>query len=1724
MKTIYFCILILINIYSASAQTQLKPAPLSTLSYLGNTLSLEDTSIWAPRIQKHFMLGWQWQGPSEKTNKRLHCNFFHDHFGYPDTRSARMGLIPDSGNVKYVVWQFLQQRDTNIAVWAMGDQLGFQFDPTGLTKLDLHNPIRQGDTTGAVYGFKQRDTVYGYLDTLNAPNFDRYSLKTTGFLLGSRDTGIVVLSQPVIDDRFYQFHSEYTDTNTSRRIGRWWYLSLNLRRTNSTDTIMNDDTLISISIPSIRKNSTNFNIRFEKIPVDNVGYATSLPHGRGIVLPLGTIPLGADSTRLVITRKMLPIGTATDRDITISAFFKVSSDVFSSLPNPELVYDNELVSTPTGRIRKLGIDVRYHGRGNVSIDWLRIGTPQLENELRGELDSNIWAHTDTTLRIIKSYIDNGRNFRLLSFYGKDETPPEQYLSMRYYSALMDGRFTTEGPAEALQRIAMNYHNVWSGGMGGLKHPSVPTPILRFGGRSAIPHPEDKYYFRLKTGYDFRKYTMSYWSPDGSSYETRLEDKPIKRSDSSASNYFKKTNIDTIFNSNVANPGSLGSYEHFAYYCYLESPFYYSGKPWWVNNWGTFGMVYLYAATEVNRNLSIEFIKPMTGEEMRLQIWTPLIHGAKGLMYDRMYSDVLKLNRTIKSIDTTVTPRDTIYSCDTCSGDYGIQKNNFQTGMMYASGDIPDSLEGTDLINSDAAGSDFLRTGDSTHLDLLQDLDRTADSMGVPRGRVYMGRKSMRREVMKAHDFISVNDSLLMSMRLVSWFGKGFYFYQTGDTSLFSRYIVSDPDKFKVRPPTRTYYDSTAAKTLPYYEDPDSTFFDLTIHKVGTTPLDSSFILCALNRRTAPFLMEHDSVSGKDTILRFVTTAEFDSIVAGNPSKKYAQSGAREITIPFNYNDTLGRYAMLHVKELGGGIDTIIGQDSPLAVKFLPGEGKMFSVSILHPDPNVAGRLHYSNQRKMVGYPIPRPDGTPSDSVYYHLTYHRYDSIAARNSVYYRRSNPVWYNSSSENVTWQSEKTLSQFIRASKCDGDTIMRLDCAYPSLIVRYDSADSMNKVYVVYSCVAPFIADSCNPSGKQLIAENVLKADADDSTYIADTAQVFNTYRGIMSEYGNPMVNASARGNYYCWSDSTVGIVIGWKPPYARALTDSKPLSWGAANGGQTLGCKHPSMNSYSRISLEEADCALVWQEDINMAVPYIGTIPRTHIFYTRLRMVGDTTIDDFLSPAFFSTGESVSKSSDGKIARMSSGAWASNVHRLPSVYRDLVDSVVSGSSTLEQRDARTDCLIWSVQEYATVMITPPIYTIVNNYDAVYRRTAWINDSATIPTVWGVGGLCQIWEYGSFLENPSISQGISKIYNTGSYSINESDSALIMSINEYTTTLDGTTNKLWHIRGNVNYLYAEQDTTVYGYYNDGLANVVTTNGEYGQTAAFPVVGGASAWRKNRRIYQADTASPHVQMSPQYFLKASDKDEQIGFTGFSNEESKYMLSNPMLSGKALKFNRVRHDQLSNEKRVRYYDRISTGWFTVGDTESLWLKSIGKNAGLVMAFVERRNDGARFPVQLGTSDDTTALWTQINLRRGGTEEYRFFILKRLTNENNRAITESGYGEEMVLHGIKTTLRSQKMGANGIQEIDLGRDVNVGASIRVYPNPAHEKVTVVVTDTNQKNTWHVKVLNVLGTILSEHDSKPNTSIEIVTEDYPTGIYYIIAESEKLTTRARFVIMR
>ena len=60
------------------------------------------------------------------------------------------------------------------------------------------------------------------------------------------------------------------------------------------------------------------------------------------------------------------------------------------------------------------------------------------------------------------------------------------------------------------------------------------------------------------------------------------------------------------------------------------------------------------------------------------------------------------------------------------------------------------------------------------------------------------------------------------------------------------------------------------------------------------------------------------------------------------AERYGQRGSREVILPFNYANTDNKYRYLRIREMGGGVDTIVGQDRELALNLLPGEARFFS--------------------------------------------------------------------------------------------------------------------------------------------------------------------------------------------------------------------------------------------------------------------------------------------------------------------------------------------------------------------------------------------------------------------------------------------------------------------------------------------------------------------------------------------------------------------------------------------------------------------------------------------------------------------------------------------------------------------------------------------------------------------------------------------------------------
>ncbi len=109
-------------------------------------IDFNDTTIFMNK-QEDFFLGWHWSGPAKKVNERLHVNFLHASWGWPDVRQRKFPTIPDTGKPKALVWE----------TWSPVplSAVAMQFDPVAPTVFDPLHPGREHDATGAVFGFQK---------------------------------------------------------------------------------------------------------------------------------------------------------------------------------------------------------------------------------------------------------------------------------------------------------------------------------------------------------------------------------------------------------------------------------------------------------------------------------------------------------------------------------------------------------------------------------------------------------------------------------------------------------------------------------------------------------------------------------------------------------------------------------------------------------------------------------------------------------------------------------------------------------------------------------------------------------------------------------------------------------------------------------------------------------------------------------------------------------------------------------------------------------------------------------------------------------------------------------------------------------------------------------------------------------------------------------------------------------------------------------------------------------------------------------------------------------------------------------------------------------------------------------------------------------------------------------------------------------------------------------
>ncbi|OGU41382.1 MAG: hypothetical protein A2X61_13015 [Ignavibacteria bacterium GWB2_35_12] len=963
MKTIYYLFLLVIggNLF---AQDIIDPPPLSCVN---------DTVI--QREFNHFIRGFNFYNPGRKLDEAMNMNYCHS-LWYGET-----DLFNNPYNIPTIKNYVIRGRDVDRTI----NGHALYLEPTLTVDSTENFKPRFGDKSGAVFGFRNRNFDVG--DTVSSGvDFSRFKLLKEN--IGSAPA--LVLSN--IWDGKILHYLDYDGTNDTSDPdndynyyqlfnGKKFYFSMNLRALQP-DSVINhwNDTILSIRIPYVKAfedtsyhpshyTYSNGYVKFDSIPIqswlgNNDSIFSTINHQfRGKYRKSEEAPLNYDT--LFIKGEMLLRDYYPNYDtnsINLSAFILFNGDTVDK--NLILKYDWwENHYKIIDYIVQLDVEVTYHGKLDVAIDWFRFETPRARKIFHGKFDSGdrdraFGDMVDDEIHQTDSCNNvNNRNIKIHRFYASDEFIPSQWAVNRYFNMLVDtlaGVETfdvTNSPPHYYHSTA--FKEFWNGS------------TISYGTGIAIPYIRSSMgnsgCFNYVYGYNGNINRILNDTLE-SDYETFLvgasqADTILPLEDPLL--YERNWPDDSlIYRENV----QLAS-EYTMYQCYYKHPsLLFNKNPWWANIWLATAFWYRDTTNGFN-SFTLEGNRPSTGEELRFITHNPILFGAKGILYWKKGSLDMFIN-------------------DTSKGYLGIQSSqeiNFQNSLP----------SGDSLIYSDTIGGDYINViNDPNRFHLYYDSTKyNFDVMGIDSSRIYIGLKSARAELARFHKWIDVVEDTLMDLKLSAWYGKGYKIFQLqdsakyGDSSLLSHFIMNDRNQLYDSIFTRKIFSPKYQTWFNPPEKWDSTFLDITLLRHSSdTNMTNLFFIGAQNRRTDPLILVIDTISEEtiDTNLKFFSDAEFAdscgmiSFSTNTPDTIKWQSywwkrlGCREIHIPFNYGNTPGEFKgnILHINELGADsyyldtllspfreskyyhkVDTVITEDGAVNLKMLPGQGKILKVTV-----------------------------------------------------------------------------------------------------------------------------------------------------------------------------------------------------------------------------------------------------------------------------------------------------------------------------------------------------------------------------------------------------------------------------------------------------------------------------------------------------------------------------------------------------------------------------------------------------------------------------------------------------------------------------------------------------------------------------------------------------------------------------------------------------------
>lgn len=427
LLTIAFLIGFSLSLYSQNIEPD---ALYFSIPRTSGTVTKQFSILDSEYKQNNFLLTWQW-GNHPRLSEAL--KMISSHGSAPSWGPKDLIENTTGTELKYIYQ--LRRWDYSFAM-PQEYSNSFTFKPTFTVEPDNFTP-NPNDPEHNIWGFRNR----GITNPVVTNN--KLELTTTTSYTNP------VLSNPWRCNNFYSLPKDHKLKLDTLINGKYWRVTLNLRRKNFAplNNISDNNPVLVIKMPyylTAGSSGSNGNITFNTKPdyttrtQMNYTYSDGTNNhtvNRGYQLGMTSIT-SVDS--IVITRNMLPNMADTiagiGPDITITFSFAADLPI-----NP--LFKTSAKDKTHEMIDSIGLDVYYRGNCDILLNYIRVGNPLSDKLWKGEIDTAYHNVIQQHINIIKD-----KNYRLFRFYGRDEIDEHYELwdAMRYFNKIVGGLAITEG--------------------------------------------------------------------------------------------------------------------------------------------------------------------------------------------------------------------------------------------------------------------------------------------------------------------------------------------------------------------------------------------------------------------------------------------------------------------------------------------------------------------------------------------------------------------------------------------------------------------------------------------------------------------------------------------------------------------------------------------------------------------------------------------------------------------------------------------------------------------------------------------------------------------------------------------------------------------------------------------------------------------------------------------------------------------------------------------------------------------------------------------------------------------------------------------------------------------------------------------------------------------------------------------------------------------------------